>query len=107
MRTDRRADMTKLIVAFRNFATPPKKVNLSLCVNIHGFHEGVRGNGYTTPRIFNISASQRSVVIFKHRFLYPVEGGSFCIRLSGERKVLIRVPFPVIEPQFRDRPAAA
>jgi hypothetical protein len=107
MRADRRTDMTKLIVAFRNFAKAPKKVNLSLCVNMHGLHEGVRGSCYTTPRILNISARWRFVVIFKPRFLYPVEGGSFCNRLSGERKVLMRVPFPVIEPQFRDRPAAA
>jgi hypothetical protein len=40
MRTDRRTDMTKLIVAFRNFANAPKNGYLNGCANKEHAGEG-------------------------------------------------------------------
>jgi hypothetical protein len=40
-RADRRADMTKLIVTFRNFAIAPKKLSVSATLRIYVFYTGL------------------------------------------------------------------
>ena len=48
-RTDRQTDMTKLTVAFRNFANPPKKVKYTFLFKVKGqwlsLHKGEAGEG--------------------------------------------------------------
>jgi len=41
MRIDRQTDMTKLIVAFRNFANAPKNAQVSLGLRLNYVHEEV------------------------------------------------------------------
>jgi hypothetical protein len=80
-RTDRRMDMTELIVAFRNFAKAPKNVTLPLSK----WWRNTGGSRRTAPPVPNVGTRWTGVVIFPPR--YPLNGLTHGVSVSQNRKL--------------------